>query len=347
MIKFTDIRKVFSSGNFEENIKSASKLPSISICSIGGFPINEIDGEFYWLNNKLSEDFIKNSIIKSLGLSGMLTFANKSNLSNKDLGEMCLSLGHNWGLNWITIGILFNGYDSAVEKSFLRNTTFYQSWIANNDIPIYVMNGSLKDFKKFISNKADTSFDAHTRNAMSDIHNSISFMWSVENKTQFYPTPEWLSDYIASFVNFDGKILEPSAGNGSLIKALNNRVSCNVDCYELDEANRIELSKMDNVNLIGYDFLQAESNPIYDFVIASPPFSNNSDVIHIMKMFEMLKVNGRIITTASGSKSSKLDVFLKSIEGKSLYQKIILPKNSFGNNSGNTDSILLIIDKLS
>lgn len=174
---FTDIRKVFNTGNFDTNIQNASKLPKISICSIGGFPVNEIDGNYYWLNNKITDQFLKDSVLESLGLSGMLTFANKSNLSNKDLGKKCIDLGHNWGFNWITIGVLFVGYDEAVEKSFLRNNTFYQSWIANNNIPIYIMNGSLKDFKKFISNKNDKSFDVYTRQAMSDVHDVISFLW--------------------------------------------------------------------------------------------------------------------------------------------------------------------------
>lgn len=347
MVKFTDLRKIFSTGNFNDNIELASKLPSISISAIGGFPISEDNGEFYWLNNKLSEDFLKYSITESLGQSGILTFANKSNLSNYELGKKCLSLGHNWGFNWITISILFVGYNEDVEKSLLRNNTFYQSWIANNNIPIYVMNGSLKDFKKFISNKDDKSFDINTRKAMSDIDNMLNFLWKVENKHQYYPTPEWLSDYMCSLVTSEGKILEPSAGTGSLITSLRKRITTTVDCFEIDESNRKKLIEVDGVNLIGYDFLLAESTPIYDSIIASPPFSKNSDVIHIKKMFEFLKVGGKIITTASGSNTSILDDYLKSIETVSSVQKILLHKNCFGEKSSNTNSLLLIIKRLS
>ena len=96
----------------------------------------------------------------------------------------------------------------------------------------------------------------------------------------------------------------------------------------------------------GYNFLEIVSDPVYDFIIASPPFSNNSDVLHITKMFEFLKIGGRIITTASNSGSNNLDIFLNNIKDISKIKKIILPKNSFGENSNNVNSILLIIDKI-
>lgn len=313
----------------------------------GGFPINEIDGCYYWLNNKLSPDLLKSHVIEALGLSGILTFANKSNLDNKVLGEKCLELDHNWGLNWITIGVVFVGYDHSVEKAFLRNKTFYESWIANSDAPIYVMNGSLKDFKKFVGNKNDTSFDPHTREAMRDLDDMLGFIWKKDNINQFYPTPSWLSDYISQYIAGPGKILEPSAGKGDLLDSIRGRVGNSViDCFEIEEDNRKKLTAISGVNLIGSDFLEAEPNPIYDYVVASPPFSNGSDVEHIKKMFEFIKIGGRIITTASGSNTQKLEEFLKSIGDSASIKKIILPTNSFGPKSDNKNSLLLIIDRL-
>ena len=63
-------------------------------------------------------------------------------------------------------------------------------------------------------------------------------------------------------------------------------------------------------------------------------------------MFEFLKIGGKIITTASDSNTNMLDDFLNSIQHSCNVKKIKLPKNSFGDKSSNTDSLLLIINKI-
>lgn len=48
----------------------------IGICAIGGFPIQELHGEYYWGGNRLVRDTMRINFLKALGLGGMLTFLN-------------------------------------------------------------------------------------------------------------------------------------------------------------------------------------------------------------------------------------------------------------------------------
>lgn len=140
---------------------------------------------------------------------------------------------------------------------------------------------------------------------------------NLKKEFQFFPTPEHLADTLAGramteyFKSNSGmpRVLEPSAGDGALVKAIQRRFKdLQVDCCELMELNRIRLEKIPNLNIVGEDFLKAveidDTNRIrshYDLIIANPPFSKNQDIDHIRAMFECLKPGGTIVTMAGPS----------------------------------------------
>ena len=162
---YSDLEQIFN-----------SKIPRISLCAIGGFPIKIINDKPYLLNNLITEEFLKSELTKSLGFSGMLTYKNKSNFTLEQMGNKCKELKHLWGYNFITLSFLFYDLDNKVELSFLRNNTLYQSWIIN-DNSLYAFTGTIKDFIKFINNKNDKSFDLPTRKVMEFIYNNYNFLW--------------------------------------------------------------------------------------------------------------------------------------------------------------------------
>ena len=167
----TDVEHIFLDG------KLVSKLPTVSLYAIGGFPItirNEIP---YLIGKYISRESIVLEINKALGLSGMMTYSNKSNFSLDEMGKKCKELKHFWGYNFITMSFLFHNVDPRVELSFLRNNTFYESWIVGTETKLFGMTGTIKDFKKFISNKDDLSFDLPTREIMTLIDNTYNFLW--------------------------------------------------------------------------------------------------------------------------------------------------------------------------
>ena len=152
-------------------------LPPISLYAIGGFPVKWNGTRYTILGRSADPAVMREEIQSALGLSGMLTYMNKSGLSTSMMGAKCKELGHLWGFNWITISLLFVNKNLAVEKSFLRDSNFYESWSIDNS-KIFGMNGSIKSFMKFVSNKDDKSFDPATRKVMTEIDSQFNFLWT-------------------------------------------------------------------------------------------------------------------------------------------------------------------------
>ena len=126
---------------------------------------------------------------------------------------------------------------------------------------------------------------------------------------QFFATPEKVGATMVTLAfpfiieGLDVKILEPSAGDGALIKAFRAQHGdqFKIDCYEAMFVNRLKLHKLSGINMLGEDFLQCELLGYYDFIIANPPFSKKQDIDHIIKMYEVCKPGGIIVTLSSPS----------------------------------------------
>ena len=126
---------------------------------------------------------------------------------------------------------------------------------------------------------------------------------NIKKEFQFFAIPEDLADklvYLAE-VNESDTILEPSAGQGSIIKSINKVCSSIPDCFELMDINIVVLNNSDlSFNLIGDNFLN-HSSKTYDKIIANPPFSKNQDIDHIREMYKCLSDGGRIVSITSDS----------------------------------------------
>lgn len=128
---------------------------------------------------------------------------------------------------------------------------------------------------------------------------------SAKKEFQFFPTPADLARYLVDLAQPKPgeKILEPSAGQGAIVKAIVDRFRAEhgstpiVDCYELMDLNSSILAKVDGARIVGSDFLQAAGQ--WDCIIANPPFAKNQDIDHVAKMWEVLAPGGRIVTIMS------------------------------------------------
>lgn len=182
---FIDIEKELKSLSKKETLDRAlefqNKISGIYLYAIGGFPIKEIDGVYTLLGKELNEEFISNNLKEALGLSGMLTYMNKSDLSLEFMGDVCFKLNHKWANNWITLSFLVCVPNSKnVEKSLLRDSNFYESWtVTNEDLNFFGISGSVKNFMKFIKNKDDISFDFNTRCFMKEMDEKFKFIWNL------------------------------------------------------------------------------------------------------------------------------------------------------------------------
>ena len=141
---------------------------------------------------------------------------------------------------------------------------------------------------------------------------------------QFFETPPELADYLVELCEIDNNhtTLEPSAGRGSIIKAIRRKYSCPIYYYEISETNRKYLDNIKDIVYLGNDFI-IEDEKKFERIIANPPFSKNKDIQHIKKMYERLENGGILVSIASkhwefagDKKSIEFRKFLKNVKAE-------------------------------
>jgi type I restriction-modification system DNA methylase subunit len=111
-------------------------------------------------------------------------------------------------------------------------------------------------------------------------------------------TPDDIADIMAQWLELkpSHSLLEPSAGDGQLIRAC-RRVCAGkkVDYYELDTkvSFRLFVDTTDSV-FRGNDFME-DGVPMYDRIIANPPFENDVWSKHLKKMYDSLAPTGILV----------------------------------------------------
>lgn len=168
-----------------KNESSLNNDLPIALYAFGGIPIttnkeNELifSGEVI-ANNELVDDYIFfNYLIQGLGTSGLLTYLNPSDYEIEYLGSICKKKEHEWAYNWMTLSFLIYDETGKVEQSFLRSSKFYTSWTVNKKHNCFGVSGSIKNFKKFVKYKDDTSFDKETREIMTIINVNYLKLWA-------------------------------------------------------------------------------------------------------------------------------------------------------------------------
>lgn len=100
---------------------------------------------------------------------------------------------------------------------------------------------------------------------------------NIKKEFQFFGTPSKLADRIVELAgcNNNHVVLEPSAGQGSLIIALHRKcgIGRTVHAFELMPENQTILKKISRVDFLGSDFLKCNLPNMFDRIIANPPFS--------------------------------------------------------------------------
>ena len=174
---------------------------------------------------------------------------------------------------------------------------------------------------------------------------------NIKKEFQFYATPDYLADYLVQLASLETTdiILEPSAGQGAIIKAINKVCKSIPDCFELLELNQQIILKSDlNYTIIGYDFLKERKKIFYSKIIANPPFSKNQDIDHVLEMYACLRKGGRIVSITSESwmngnqkKQLNFQQWVQDVNA-SIYD---IPKGSFKQSGTMVGGKILVIDK--
>ncbi|CAN7378266.1 methyltransferase [Variovorax sp. LjRoot178] len=120
----------------------------------------------------------------------------------------------------------------------------------------------------------------------------------------FFPTPGALADRAVAMAGLTPgmKVLEPSAGDGSLaLRAAAIVGAQSVTACEFLDRNVAKLKAAGLTDVIHGDFLAIEPAPIYDAVVMNPPFGNLQDIKHVEHAARFLKPDGVLIAITSPS----------------------------------------------
>jgi hypothetical protein len=119
-------------------------------------------------------------------------------------------------------------------------------------------------------------------------------------KLLFMQTSQKMIASILDYVEEGSLVLEPSAGYGHLAAAAHVIKRCTVDCIELHDKcieNLLTYQQSGSIrDVTKADFLLYPKKAIYDHVIAVPPYKDNIDCQHIIKMYDFVREEGTIIS---------------------------------------------------
>ena len=116
-----------------------------------------------------------------------------------------------------------------------------------------------------------------------------------KNRGQFFTTRDRVLDVLVSLINNNGTILEPSAGQGHIIKHIEKKLNRDVVGVEIDE-NKIK-DKVCESNIINDNFFNfLKTNDKFDTVIGNPPFVKlkNVELNTIDLLPEQIRANGNL-----------------------------------------------------
>jgi hypothetical protein len=168
----------------------------------------------------------------------------------------------------------------------------------------------------------------------------------------FFETPSSVIRRMLEIIpcsNDDGHILEPSAGNGAIVKALLNQriLSSRIWCVERNPDRALKLRGYVG-DVFCCDFLIWNSPMEFDRIYMNPPFEEEQDIRHVKHAYSMLRYDGAIISVMGehaffgvDKKATMFRTWLDAVGGYSEE----LPHDSFKESGTGVNARLVVIRK--
>lgn len=127
-----------------------------------------------------------------------------------------------------------------------------------------------------------------------------------KEKTSFFSTPREIADIMVSMLGElpdRVRLLEPSAGTGSLLEALPKDRHYELTVVETDET-RVQYLKSRGYSPLKQDFVYVaehllELGQTFDYVLMNPPFAGRRDIQHTMLAYRLLAPGGKLVAIVS------------------------------------------------
>jgi protein-L-isoaspartate O-methyltransferase len=166
---------------------------------------------------------------------------------------------------------------------------------------------------------------------------------------QLFPTPDLVAARMVELADIrpGHRVLEPSAGTGSLLRALPDEadalaVEINPSlCDALRHAfnPRDDAGKATGANVICDDFLECRSGMgTFDRIVMNPPFANGADIKHILHARTFLKPGGRLVAICADGPRQRQK--LQPIS----WDWIPLPEGTFKDQGTDVRTAMIVID---
>ena len=183
----------------------------------------------------------------------------------------------------------------------------------------------------------------------------VLLLGEITNKKQeygFFPTPPELAKRVVDLADIKQGhfILEPSAGHGALVDAITYvGKEADIVCLDIQPEN-VKILKEKGYDTRLADFLgliPLSDDATPDRIIMNPPFSNQQDIKHVMKAWDILADGGilvSIMTPAFTFRENKLSLeFRNLVEEHGWYEKN--PEGSFKQSGTNVNTVIVVLKK--
>jgi hypothetical protein len=116
----------------------------------------------------------------------------------------------------------------------------------------------------------------------------------------FFETPAALADKMAELIDdvgYGARILEPSAGLGSLARAVQRAIKYPISPIEFCEVQQGFVDTLTSAGLVrvGGDFMEYRPGPVYEAVIMNPPYKNKTAEQHVGHAWNCVRPGGKIV----------------------------------------------------
>ena len=169
-----------------------------------------------------------------------------------------------------------------------------------------------------------------------------------KDRQAFY-TPAAYAAKVAALADVRGQIvMEPSAGDGALVKACIDAGAYSVSCYEIDPAACAIIR--DNypgraVSVSEMDFLETETITRFPRIVMNPPFAKDAYIKHIQHALRRLAPGGRLVSIIPGNlPMAKFAKLSTSLPKWSTWDCIPMEAGAFSESGTNIKTSILVIN---
>lgn len=166
-----------------------------------------------------------------------------------------------------------------------------------------------------------------------------------KQETQYFRTPDEIADRMVdeAAISTCHTILEPSAGCGSLIKAVRRHCATGpITAIEKHE-ELFDMMAPHADDAIMADFMEwnTDYSLKFDRIVMNPPFSNQQDIAHILHAAQMLTNGGKLVALC-GNGPRQQEKLMPLIDEFGWCEE--LPDGSFIESGTNVNVLLLVLD---